>query len=82
MEEKEMMTVKQIAEYMQIDEYTIYSSRKMMQIISHDKLVNTGLIPFIKIAVQRQFRRDVINKWISEKSLERILKDVDLSIKM
>ncbi len=38
MEEKELMTVKQVAEYLQMDENTIY------------KLVSTGLIPSIKIA--------------------------------
>ena len=43
MEEKEIMTVKQVAEYLQMDEHTIY------------KLARTGLIPCIKIAGQWRF---------------------------
>ena len=38
MEEKEIMTVKQVAKYLQMDEHTIY------------KLARTGLIPSLKIA--------------------------------
>jgi len=38
--EREIMTVKQVAEYLQIDEYTIY------------KLARSGQIPSIKIAGQ------------------------------
>ena len=60
MEEKEIMTVKQIAEYLQMDEHTIY------------KLARTGQIPSLKIAGQWRFKRDVIDKWISEESLERV----------
>jgi len=36
MEEKEIITVKQAAEYLQMDEHTIY------------KLVRTGLVPSLK----------------------------------
>ncbi len=53
------MTVKQLAEYLLMDEHTIY------------KLVRSGLIPFIKLAVQWRFKKDVINKWIGEESLKR-----------
>jgi hypothetical protein len=38
MEEKEIMTVKKVAKYLQMDEYIVY------------KLVRKGLIPFLKIA--------------------------------
>ncbi|HON57671.1 MAG TPA: helix-turn-helix domain-containing protein [bacterium] len=38
MEEKEIMTVKQVVEYLQIDEHTVY------------KFVHSGQIPPIKIA--------------------------------
>jgi len=40
MENKEIMTVKQMAEYLQMDEHTIY------------KLARRGLIPSLKIAGQ------------------------------
>ncbi|NWF98014.1 MAG: helix-turn-helix domain-containing protein [Nitrospirae bacterium] len=62
MEEKEIMTVKQVAEYLQMDEHTIY------------KLARSGLIPSLKIAGQWRFKKDVIDKWISEESLERSAK--------
>ncbi|MCD6093284.1 MAG: helix-turn-helix domain-containing protein [Candidatus Omnitrophica bacterium] len=41
--EKEIMTVKQVAEYLQMDEHTIY------------KLSRSGQIPSIKIAGQWRF---------------------------
>jgi len=61
MEEKEIMTVKQVAEYLQMDEHTIY------------KLARSGQIPSIKIAGQWRFKKEVIDKWISDESLERVL---------
>ena len=67
MKEKEIMTVKQVAEYLQMDEHTIY------------KLARSGQIPSIKIAGQWRFKKEVIDKWISEKSLERVLQNTKLS---
>ena len=55
MEEKEIMTVKQVAKYLQMDEHTIY------------KLARSGQISSVKIAGQRRFKKDVIDKWISKK---------------
>ncbi len=69
MEEKEIMTVKQVAEYLQIDEHTIY------------KLTRTGLIPSLKIAGQWRFKKDVIDKWISEGSLEKVTENIKSSSK-
>ena len=69
MEEKEIMTVKQVAEYLQMDEHTIY------------KLARTGLIPSLKIAGQWRFKKDVIDKWISEQSLERVTQNIKSSTK-
>ncbi|HIH96205.1 MAG TPA: helix-turn-helix domain-containing protein [Thermoplasmata archaeon] len=63
MEEKEIMTVKQVAEYLQMDEHTIY------------KLARSGQIPSIKIAGQWRFKKEVIDKWISDESLERVLQN-------
>lgn len=62
MEEKVIMTVKQLAEYLQMNEHTIY------------KLARSGKIPSIKIAGQWRFKKDIIDKWIDEKSMERIKK--------
>ena len=42
--EKEIMTVKQVAEYLQMDEHTVY------------KLARSGQIPSIKIAGQWRFK--------------------------
>jgi excisionase family DNA binding protein len=67
MKEKEIMTVKQIAEYLQMDEHTVY------------KLARSGLIPSIKIAGQWRFKKDVIDKWISEESLQRVLQNMKSS---
>jgi len=44
MEEKQIMTVKQVAEYLQMDEHTVY------------KLARSGQIPSIKIAGQWRFK--------------------------
>jgi len=60
MEEKEIMTVKQLAEYLQMDEHTVY------------KLARSGQIPSLKIAGQWRFKKDVIDNWISEKALKRL----------
>ncbi|MEM3227124.1 MAG: helix-turn-helix domain-containing protein [Conexivisphaerales archaeon] len=43
MEEKEIITVKQMAEYLQMDEHTVY------------KLTRSGQIPSLKIAGQWRF---------------------------
>jgi|UniRef100_A0A7C3YTJ0 excisionase family DNA binding protein len=67
MKEKEIMTVKQVAEYLQMDEHTVY------------KLARAGLIPSLKIAGQWRFKKDVIDKWISEESLQRVLQNTKSS---
>jgi len=64
MEEKQIMTVKQVAEYLQMDEHTVY------------KLARSGQIPSIKIAGQWRFKKDVIDKWISEEALKRVTKNM------
>jgi len=67
--EKEIMTVKQVAEYLQMDEHTIY------------KLARSGQIPAIKIAGQWRFKKEVIDKWISDESLERVTEGIKSSQK-
>ncbi len=69
MNEKEIMTVKQVSEYLQMDEHTVY------------KLARKGLIPSLKIAGQWRFKKDVIDKWISEESLERVTQNIKSSSK-
>ncbi|MCD6569177.1 MAG: helix-turn-helix domain-containing protein [Deltaproteobacteria bacterium] len=65
--EKEIMTIKQIAEYLQMNEHTIY------------KLARSGQIPSIKIAGQWRFKKEIIDKWISDESLERALQNMKSS---
>ncbi len=67
MKEKEIMTVKQIAGYLQMDEHTIY------------KLARSGQIPSIKIAGQWRFKKEIIDKWIGDESLERLLQNMKSS---
>jgi len=62
MPEREIMTVKQVAQYLQMDQHTIY------------KLARSGQLPCIKIAGQWRFKKDVIDKWISDESIERVTK--------
>ena len=69
MNEKEIMTVKQVSEYLQMDEHTVY------------KLARKSLIPSLKIAGQWRFKKDVIDKWISEQSLERVTQNIKSSLK-
>ena len=67
MQEKEIMTVKQVAEYLQMDEHTIY------------KLARSGQIPSLKITGQWRFKKKIIDKWIGDKSLERVLQNAKSS---
>lgn len=67
MEEKEIMTVKQVAEYLQMDEHTVYKLTRSCHILS------------LKISGQWRFKKDVIDNWISEKSLERVKKIINHS---
>ena len=62
--EREIMTVKQVAEYLQMDDHTIY------------KLARSGQIPSIKIAGQWRFKRQIIDKWIGDESLQRVLENM------
>lgn len=61
--EIEIMTVKQVAEYLQMDEHTIY------------KLSRSGKIPAFKIAGQWRYKKEVIDKWIKDGSLENLNKE-------
>jgi len=67
MKEREILTVKQVAEYLQMNEHTIY------------RLARSGQIPSIKIAGQWRFKKEIIDKWISDESLERVLQNMKSS---
>ena len=47
-----------------MDEHTVY------------KLARKGLIPSLKISGQWRFKKDLIDKWISEQSLEKITQNI------
>jgi len=57
------MTLKQVSKYLQIDKHTIY------------KLSCSGQITSLKNICQWQFKKYIIDKWINEKSLKRILQN-------
>lgn len=54
-----ILTVQQVAEYLQVDNHTIY------------RLAKKGGIPAIKIAGQWRFKKDLIDKWLEEGSLTK-----------
>jgi excisionase family DNA binding protein len=54
----EVMTVEQLAKYLQLDEQTIY------------RKVRTGQIPAVKIGKTLRFKRDVIDGWLTLSSLK------------
>ncbi len=56
----EILTVKQLADYLQMDEHTIY------------RFAKSGKIPAMKIGVEWRFKKALIDKWIEDKSLENI----------
>ncbi len=54
----EILTTKQLAEYLQMDEATVY------------RLARKRKIPAIKILGQWRFKKDVIDNWLVEGSLK------------
>jgi len=59
----EILTVKQLADYLQMDEHTIY------------RLAKNGKIPAMKIGAEWRFKKNLIDKWIEEKSISNIKKE-------
>ncbi len=51
---REIMTARQVAEYLQVDERTIY------------KLARKGDVPSMKVSGQWRFKRALIDAWIEE----------------
>jgi len=62
-ESPEILTVKQLASYLQMDEHTIY------------RLAKSGKIPAMKIGAEWRFKKNLIDKWIEEKSISNIKKE-------
>jgi excisionase family DNA binding protein len=54
---RQIMTVTEVAEYFQLHRITVY------------KLVRNGRIPFFKIGSDYRFRRDEIEKWMTDRQL-------------
>ena len=61
----EILTVKQLASYFQMDEHTIY------------RLAKSGKIPAMKIGAEWRFKKNLIDKWIEEKSISNIKKETE-----
>jgi len=59
--------MKQEVEYLQMVKYTIY------------KLTRTGFISSLKVAGQWQFKKNVIDEWLSEKSSQKVLQNTKSS---
>ncbi|MFZ3065971.1 MAG: helix-turn-helix domain-containing protein [Nitrospirota bacterium] len=51
---KEIMTAKQVAEYLQMDERTVY------------KLARSRMVPSMKVLGQWRFKRRLIDEWIEK----------------
>jgi excisionase family DNA binding protein len=51
----EVMTIKQVAEYIQIDAQSIY------------KMAQRGKIPCAKIAGQWRFKKSILDEWLNQK---------------
>ena len=54
--EPEVMTVKQVARYLQLDEQTIY------------KMARQGEIPCTKISSQWRFKKDMVDEWLKART--------------
>jgi len=59
----EILTVKQLANYLQMNEHTIY------------RLAKSGKIPALKIGAEWRFKKNLIDKWIEEKSISNIKRE-------
>jgi excisionase family DNA binding protein len=55
MEKEEFMTTKEVAQYLRVDEYTIY------------RLVSQKKIPAFKIGNQWRFKRSLLEHWLKTK---------------
>jgi len=56
---EEILTVKELAKYLKMDEHTVY------------RLARKGVLPGVKIGGEWRFKKDLIDRWIEEKSLDK-----------
>ncbi len=66
MDMPEVMTIEECAKYLKTSFSTLY------------KLAQRGKIPAFKLSGQWRFKKDIIDKWISEESLKNIKEGKDL----
>jgi len=60
MRKEEILKVKDLAKYLKMDEHTVY------------RLARKGILPAVKIGGEWRFRKDLVDRWIEEKSINNI----------
>ncbi len=63
MKKEEILTVKELARYLKMDKHTVY------------RLARKGILPGVKIGGEWRFKKDLIDKWIEERSLNKNIKE-------
>jgi len=64
-----LMTIKELAEYLQLEEHTIY------------KMARKGEIPAYKVAGQWRFKKEMIEEWLEQKLVSNGEKDCKKNVK-
>jgi len=59
MAKEEILKVKELAEHLKMDEHTVY------------RLARKRILPAVKTGGEWRFRKDLVDKWIKEKSLSK-----------
>jgi excisionase family DNA binding protein len=67
MMEEEIMTTKEVAEYLRLAEATVY------------KLARDGNIPAMKLGRAWRFKRDLIDEWFRYETMQNSIEAEDLS---
>jgi excisionase family DNA binding protein len=57
--EEKLMTVKEVADYLRLDEHTVY------------RMARKGEIPAYKVARQWRFKKNALEKWLERQSLQK-----------
>lgn len=61
MSQEEILTVKEMAKYLKLDEHTIY------------RLARKGDLPGFKIAGEWRFRKSALDKWIEDREKSHVV---------
>jgi excisionase family DNA binding protein len=56
---EKLMTVKEVAEYLRLDEHTVY------------RMARKGKIPAYKVAGQWRFKKELLEKWLEKQKFHR-----------